>query len=87
MLKLMINKVKKYFKSLEKELTQAELKKKVREIVSHPDLTEIEKWLIYYTYGECRMVINTCRKLGLQETQYYVTQNLALVKLYYILGL
>ena len=75
----MINKAKKYLKTLSK----AEIKK----LIEHPDLTEIEKWLIYYTYGENRMVVNTCRKLGLQETQYYVTQNLALTKLYYILHL
>lgn len=75
----MINKTKKYLKTLSK----AEIKK----LVEHPDLTETEKWLIYYTYGEGRMVVNTCRKLGLQETQYYVTQNLALTKLYYILHL
>lgn len=75
----MINKTKKYLKTLSK----AEIKK----LIEHPDLTEIEKWLIYYCYGEKRMVVNTCRKLGLQETQYYVTQNLALTKLYYILHL
>lgn len=75
----MISKVKKYLKTLSK----AEIKK----LIEHPDLTEIEKWLIYYCYGENRMVVNTCRKLGLQETQYYVTQNLALTKLYYILHL
>ena len=75
----MINKTKKYLKTLSK----AEIKK----LIEHPDLTETEKWLIYYTYGEGRMVVNTCRKLGLQEIQYYVTQNLALTKLYYILHL
>lgn len=75
----MINKTKKYLKTLSK----AEIKK----LIEHPDLTETEKWLIYYCYGEGRMVVNTCRKLGLQETQYYVTQNLALTKLYYILHL
>ena len=75
----MIRKVKKYLKTLSKD--------EIKKLVQHPDLTEIEKWLIYYAYGENRMVVNTCRKLGLQETQYYVTQNLALTKLYYILHL
>lgn len=75
----MVGKVKKYLKTLSKD--------EIKKLVQHPDLTEIEKWLIYYTYGENRMVINTCRKLGLQETQYYVTKNLALTKLYYILHL
>lgn len=75
----MVGKVKKYLKTLSK----AEIKK----LVEHPDLTEIEKWLIYYTYGEGRMVVNTCRKLGLSDAQYYITQNLALTKLYYILNI
>lgn len=75
----MITKTKKYLKSL--------LREEVKKIVQHPDLTEIEKWLVYYTYGEKRMVINTCYKLGLSEAQFYNTQKLALTKLYYILGL
>lgn len=83
----MINKTKKYLKNIAKTHTKTETKLIVKKLVQHSDLTEIEKWLIYYTYGEDRMVINTCRKLGLQETQYYVTQNIALTKLYYILGL
>lgn len=52
----MINKTKKYLKTLSK----AEIKK----LIEHPDLTEIEKWLIYYTYGEGRMAANTSAKLG-----------------------
>ena len=75
----MYKKVKTYLKSKSRS--------EVKQIVQHPDLTEIEKWLIYYTYGEDRMVINTCYKLGLSEAQYFNTQKLALTKLYYILGL
>lgn len=75
----MIKKVKNHLKTL----TSEEIKKLVR----HPDLTEIEQWIIYYTYAEKRMVINTCYKLGLGECDFYVKQNLALTKLYYILGL
>jgi hypothetical protein len=73
----LVNKVKRYLKTLSKD--------EIKKLVEHPDLTEIEKWLIYYTYGENRMVVNTCRKLGLSDAQYYITQNLALTKLYYIL--
>ena len=73
----MIQKVKKYLKTLQKE--------EIKKVIMHPDLTEIEKWLIYYIYGEKRMVVNTCYKLGLSETQFYVTQLVALTKLYYIL--
>ena len=72
----MVNKTKKYLKTLSK----AEIKK----LIEHPDLTEIEKWLIYYCYGEGRMVVNTCRKLGISYAQYTITKNIALTKLYYI---
>lgn len=72
----MVNKTKKYLKTLSK----AEIKK----LVEHPDLTEIEKWLIYYAYGEGRMVVNTCRKLAISEAQYRIIQQMALLKLYYI---
>lgn len=83
----MIQKVKKYLKDIAKNHTQTETKQIVKKLVQHPDLTEIEQWLIYYTYGEDRMVINTCYKLGLSEAQYFNTQKLAFTKLYYILGL
>ena len=75
----MINKVKKYLKTLSKD--------EIKKIVQYKDLTETEQWLIYYTYAEKRMVINTCYKLGLSEAQYFNTQKLALTKLYYILEL
>ena len=75
----MIQKVKKYLKTLPKE--------EIKKLVQHPDLTEIEQWLIYYAYGEKRMAINTCYKLGLGECDYYFKQKLALTKLYYILKL
>ena len=61
----MINKVKAYFKTLAKECNKTELKEKVKNIVKHPDLTEEERWLVYYTYGEERMVLNTCHKLSM----------------------
>lgn len=83
----MIQKVKKYLKDIAKNHTQTETKQTVKKLVQHPDLTEIEKWLIYYTYGEGRMTANTCAKLGLGECDYYFKQKLALTKLYYILGL
>ena len=72
----MINKVKKYLKTLTKE--------EIKTLINHPDLTEIERWLIYYTFAEKRMTINTCYKLGLSEAQFYVTKRLALTKIYYI---
>ena len=75
----MIKKAKRHLKTLSKE--------EIKVLVKHPDLTEIEKWLIYYTFGEDRMVVNTCRKLAISEAQYYIIQNLALTKLYYILNI
>lgn len=62
----MIRKVKKYLKTLSK----AEIKK----LIEHPDLTEIEKWLIYYCFAENRMVVNTCRKLGISYAQYTIVK-------------
>lgn len=72
----MINKTKKHLKTLSK----AEIKK----LIEHPDLTEIEKWLIYYCFAENRMVVNTCRKLGISYAQYTIVKKMALLKLYYI---
>lgn len=83
----MQSKVKKYLKNIAKTHSLTETKQIVKKLVEHPDLTEIEKWLIYYTYGEDRMVANTCAKLGLGECDFYFKQKLALTKLYYILGL
>ena len=71
----MINKTKRYLKTLSK----AEINK----LIEHPDLTEIEKWLIYYCYGEKRMLVNTCRKLNICETEYRLIHKMALLKLYY----
>lgn len=75
----MKNKVKKFLKNK----TRAEIK----EIVNHPDLTETEKWIIYYTFGEDRYVINTCAKLSISERNFYNIKDQALIKLYYILKL
>lgn len=75
----MKNKVKKFLKTK----TRLEIK----EIVKHPDLTELEKWIIYYTFGEDRYVINTCAKLSISERQFFNIKDQALIKLYYILNL
>ena len=79
----MINKVKKYLKSD----GVFKNRDKIKQIVNHPDLSEEERWLIYYTYGEDRFVINTARKLNISERQFHTIQNIALTKLYYILKL
>ena len=71
----MVGKTKKYLKTLSK----AEIKK----LIEHPDFTEIEKWLIYYCYAEKRMVVNTCRKLAISESEYRLYHKMALLKLYY----
>ena len=83
----MRNKVKLYFKTLAKECNKTELKEKIKNIINHPDLTEEERWLIYYTYGEERMVLNTCYKLHVSERQFHNIKDIALTKLYYILKL
>lgn len=80
----MINKAKKHLKNIAKTHSLTETKQIIRKMIEHPDFTEIEKWLIYYAYGENRMIVNTCRKLAISETQYRIIQQMALLKLYYI---
>lgn len=75
----MKNKVKKYLKTKDKN--------EIKEIVKHPDLTEEEKWIIFYTFAKDRMVLNTCMKLHISERQYHILKDQALIKLYYILNL
>lgn len=75
----MIHTVKKYLKSK----TEAE----IAEIIKHRDLTDEERWLIYYTFVKNRMVPNTCAKLYMSESKFYKVQDRALIKLYYILKL
>ncbi len=75
----MKNKVKKYLRTKNRY--------EIKEIVNHNDLTEDEKWLIYYTFGEDRLVLNTCAKLNISERQFHNIKDIALIKLNYILGL
>ena len=75
----MKNKVKNYLKSKSEE--------EISEIIKHPDLTEDERWIIYYTFAKGRLVLNTCMKLHMGERQYYIVKDQALIKLYYILHL
>lgn len=75
----MKNKVKKYLKTK----TEAE----ISEIVKHPDLTNDERWIIFYTFAKDRLVLNTCMKLNISERQYHIIKDQALIKLYYILQL
>jgi hypothetical protein len=75
----MIDKVKKHLKTLSKA--------EIKQIIEHPDLTELERWIIYYTFAEKRMVINTCYKLSISERQFFIIKDKGLIKLYYILGL
>lgn len=75
----MKNKVKKYLKTKDKN--------EIKEIVKHPDLTEEEKWIIFYTFAEERLILNTCMKLNMSERRYHILKDQALIKLYYILNL
>ena len=75
----MKNKVKKYLK------TKSEAE--ISEIIKHPDLTNDERWIIFYTFAKDRLVLNTCMKLNISERQYYIIKDQALIKLYYILHL
>ena len=60
---------------------------KIEEISRHPDLTDLEHWILYYTYAKQRLVVNTCMKLNISERQFFILLSEALTKLYYILEL
>ena len=49
------------------------------------DITEEEYWLLIYAYVECRMVENTCAKLGMCKVTYASRLNIALLKMDYII--
>ena len=80
---MIINKVKAYLKSDEIFKNKA----KIKEIISNPDLTEEEKWIIYYTYAEDLYAINIAIKLNMSERRFHMIKDNALIKLYYILKL
>ena len=58
-------------------------KDQLRLLFKNTDLTEDEYWLLTYAFIERRMVVNTCRKLHIQETKYHTMQNEALIKIKY----
>lgn len=45
------------------------------------DITEIDYWILIYSFAECRMVENTCAKIGISKTTYHNILNVALVKI------
>lgn len=67
--------VKQYFKTLNK-LT-------LRNLLKRSELTELEYWLLYYTYIEKRMVENIRMKLNISRAYYFIIKNKALIKVYY----
>lgn len=75
----MKDKVKNYLKNKNKF--------EIKELIKHPDLSETEKWVIYYAFGEDRYIANICIKLNISERQYHIIKDQALIKLYYILKL
>ena len=74
-------------KSKVKKFLKTKTEDEIKEIIKHSDLTEDERWLIYYTFAKNRMVLNTCAKLYISESKFHKIQDLALTKLYYILQL
>lgn len=45
-------------------------------------ITEIEYWVLIYTYADCRMMgDNTCAKLNMSSTKLATTLNEALIKI------
>ncbi len=45
------------------------------------DITDIEYWLLTYTYAEGGMVENTCAKLGMSKSTFHNNINVALAKI------
>ena len=49
-------------------------------------ITEIEYWVLIYTYADCRIMRdNTCAKLGMCKVTYASRLNIALLKMDYII--
>jgi hypothetical protein len=61
------------------------LRKLFKQAKENNDITEEEYWLLIYAYVECRMVENTCAKLGMCKVTYASRLNIALLKMEYIL--
>ena len=61
--------------------------KEIEELSKHPDFSELERWIIYYTYVKKRLVANTCMKLSISERQFFMILSEVLIKVYYILDL
>lgn len=55
----------------------------IKKVLKLSDLTELEYWVLYYGIIEKRMVENTCAKLSICRAQYFIIQNLALLKISY----
>ena len=61
------------------------LRKLFKDAKENNDITEEEYWLLIYAYAECRMVENTCAKLGMCKVTYASRLNIALLKMDYII--
>lgn len=57
------------------------LRKLFKQAKENNDITEEEYWLLIYAYVECRMVENTCAKLGMCKVTYASRLNIALLKM------
>lgn len=51
------------------------------------NITDFDYWILTYTYAECRMVENTCRKLSIGKTKYSTALNEALIKIEYTINI
>ena len=55
----------------------------IEKVLKLSDLTDCEYWVLYYSIIKKRMVQNTCEKLSISESQYYIIQKIALLKVEY----
>lgn len=60
-------------------------KNTIKRVLKLSDLTELEYWVLHYGIVENRMVENSCAKLSICRAQYFIIQNLALLKVSFTL--
>ena len=77
--------IRKYLKNYSKTTKGKEKLRKLFNIAKdEKEINNFEFWLLIYAYVECRMVLNTCDKLGISKPLYHIKLNIALLKMDYV---
>lgn len=76
--------IRQYLRNYGKTTKGKEKLRKLFELAKNEEtITDFDFWLLIYAYVECRMVLNTCDKLGISKPLYHIKLNLALLKIEY----